>query len=235
VEQKDLTVRPIVGREELNLFSRLPYVFNEELADDLAAGRRRPGWMWVALRGDHLLARLAWWGRTGDDTPFLLDIFDIDDGGADRDRVDIGGSWQHSHGERLPARRIRQLRTHDQHDLALTQARRTVKTCGLACHALLVHGRVGVVVAAPEEHSRLGVAPERGSPSVRFILGHHSGLRNQPPVCLDGRGPEVGPADLRQNVREGFLRHRRAEAVGLCRELGGDDLVAGEDAMSRRG
>jgi RimJ/RimL family protein N-acetyltransferase len=88
VERNDLTVRPITGREELDLFSRLPYVLNEELADDLAAGRRRPEWMWVALRGDHLLARVAWWGRTGDDTPLLLDVFDIDDSSADR--VDIG-------------------------------------------------------------------------------------------------------------------------------------------------
>lgn len=88
VVQNDLTMRPIAGCEELNLFSRLPYVLNEELADDLAVGRRRPEWMWVALRGDHLLARVAWWGRTGDDAPFLLDIFDIDDSSADR--VDVG-------------------------------------------------------------------------------------------------------------------------------------------------
>ncbi len=87
-EQNDLTMRPIAGREDLDLFSRLPYVLNEELEDDLAAGRRRPEWMWVALRGDHLLARLAWWGRTGDDTPFLLDILDLDDNAADR--VEIG-------------------------------------------------------------------------------------------------------------------------------------------------
>lgn len=84
VEQNDLTIRPITGREELTLFSRLPYVLNEELDDDLTAGRRRPEWMWVALRGDHLLARAAWWGRVGDDTPYLLDVFDIDD------RVDVG-------------------------------------------------------------------------------------------------------------------------------------------------
>ncbi|MBP2704636.1 hypothetical protein JOL79_12510 [Microbispora sp. RL4-1S] len=90
VEQNDLTIRPITGREELDLFSRLPYVLNEELADDLAAGRRRPRWMWVALRGDRLLARAAWWGQSGDDTPVLLDVFDIDDSSTDRERVDIG-------------------------------------------------------------------------------------------------------------------------------------------------
>lgn len=87
-DQNDLTVRPIAGREELDLFSRLPYVLNEELADDLAAGRRRPEWMWIALRGDHVLARVAWWSRPGDDRPFLLDVFDVDDG--TEDRVDIG-------------------------------------------------------------------------------------------------------------------------------------------------
>jgi vancomycin aglycone glucosyltransferase len=96
VEQNDLTIRPITGRDELDLFSRLPYAFNEELADDLAAGRRRPEWMWVALRGDHLLARAAWWGRAGDDTPLLLDILDLDDSCAAFDRVDVGGRLLHT-------------------------------------------------------------------------------------------------------------------------------------------
>jgi GNAT superfamily N-acetyltransferase len=90
LEQNVLTMRPIAGREELGLFCRLPYALNEELEDDLAAGRRRPEWMWVALRGDRLLARVGWWGRTGDDTPFLLDIFDIDDSSTDRGCADIG-------------------------------------------------------------------------------------------------------------------------------------------------
>lgn len=83
-------MRPVAGREELGLFSRLPYVLNGELAGDLAAGRRRAEWMWVALRGDRLLARLAWWGQAGDATPLLLDVFDIDDGSGERDRVDTG-------------------------------------------------------------------------------------------------------------------------------------------------
>jgi RimJ/RimL family protein N-acetyltransferase len=87
VEQHDLIMRPIAGREELDLFCRLPYGLNHELDDDLVAGRRRPEWMWVALRGDRLVARVAWWCRAGNDFPFLLDVFDIDDGD---DRVDIG-------------------------------------------------------------------------------------------------------------------------------------------------
>ncbi|MET8145825.1 GNAT family N-acetyltransferase [Sphaerisporangium sp. NPDC005288] len=74
---QDLTMRPITGPEELDLFTRLPYMLDRELADDLRTGRRRPGWMWVALRGDRPTARLAWWSRPGDPAPFLLDIFDV--------------------------------------------------------------------------------------------------------------------------------------------------------------
>ena len=86
----DVKVRPIAGRDELGLFTRLPYVLNEELTGDLADGRRRPEWMWVALRGGQLLARAAWWSRSGADAPVLLDVLDIDDGSPDPARVDIG-------------------------------------------------------------------------------------------------------------------------------------------------
>jgi len=74
-EQNHLTIRPIAGPDELGLFSQLPYVINEELAADLEAGRRRPEWMWVALRGNRLVARAAWWGRPADSTPPILDVF----------------------------------------------------------------------------------------------------------------------------------------------------------------
>lgn len=77
--ENDLILRPIAGRAELDLFNRMPYVLNPELAGDLEAGRRRPEWMWIALRGDHLIARAAWWGRAGDDTPLVLDILDVED------------------------------------------------------------------------------------------------------------------------------------------------------------
>ncbi|GLH97031.1 N-acetyltransferase [Phytohabitans aurantiacus] len=73
-------MRPISGRDELDLFCRLTYTLDHELADDLDAGRRLPEWMWVALRGDHLVARVAWWG---DPDPELLDIFDIESGAVD--------------------------------------------------------------------------------------------------------------------------------------------------------
>jgi RimJ/RimL family protein N-acetyltransferase len=78
-----LTIRPISGPGEIELFNRLPYVLNEELADDLAAGRRRTEWMWVALRGDRLVARAAWWGQGGDAVPLQFDVFDFEAGSAD--------------------------------------------------------------------------------------------------------------------------------------------------------
>jgi RimJ/RimL family protein N-acetyltransferase len=90
VKQNDLIMRPISGREELDLFCQLPYTLNGELADDFGVGRRRPDWTWVALRGDRLLARAAWWCRPGGDLPQTLDIFDIDDHATDADRIDAG-------------------------------------------------------------------------------------------------------------------------------------------------
>ena len=53
------------GAEELDLFCTLTYTLDDELVDDLVSGRRRPQWMWVALRGEHLVARAAWWGSAG--------------------------------------------------------------------------------------------------------------------------------------------------------------------------
>lgn len=85
----DLTVRPISGPEELGLFLRLSYVLDHELADDLATGRRRPEWMWVALRGDRVVARIAWWSKDGKE-PLLLDFFDLDDTLPEPERGEAG-------------------------------------------------------------------------------------------------------------------------------------------------
>ncbi|SDZ41867.1 Protein N-acetyltransferase, RimJ/RimL family [Micromonospora pattaloongensis] len=78
LHQHDLTLRPITGPDELDLFNSLPYVLNDELGSDLAAGRRRPEWLWLALRGDRVVARAGWWSRAGDEHALLMDIFDID-------------------------------------------------------------------------------------------------------------------------------------------------------------
>jgi GNAT superfamily N-acetyltransferase len=77
------TFRPITGRDELDLFRRLPYVLDAELDGDLTAGRRRPEWLWVALDGDRLVAKVAWWARAGSAEPFLMDCFDFADGHDD--------------------------------------------------------------------------------------------------------------------------------------------------------
>ena len=75
--QHDLTLRPISGPDELDLFNHLPYVLNSQVAGDLAAGRRRPEWLWLALRGERVVARAGWWSRPGDRHPLLMDIFDL--------------------------------------------------------------------------------------------------------------------------------------------------------------
>lgn len=74
----ELTIRPLADAGELPLFQRLDYVLDDEIADDLAAGRRRPEWMWVVTRGERLLARAAWWSGGGD-VPESFDFFDVDD------------------------------------------------------------------------------------------------------------------------------------------------------------
>jgi RimJ/RimL family protein N-acetyltransferase len=73
----DLTLRPITGPGELDLFNRLPYVLNDEVADDLATGRRRPEWLWLALREGRVVARAGWWSREEGERPQEMDIFDL--------------------------------------------------------------------------------------------------------------------------------------------------------------
>ncbi|SCF65878.1 Protein N-acetyltransferase, RimJ/RimL family [Streptomyces sp. Ncost-T10-10d] len=86
---QELTIRPLAGPQELMLFNRLSYVLDHELAEDLESGRRRPEWMWVALRGEHVVARIAWWSRDGD-VPLFLDFFDLDDTLPEPERGEAG-------------------------------------------------------------------------------------------------------------------------------------------------
>ncbi|MDT9690166.1 GNAT family N-acetyltransferase [Streptomyces sp. P9(2023)] len=83
-------LRPLAGPEELALFRRLNYVLDHELADDLATGRRVPAWMWVALRGDRVLARLSWWTNKAGGEPLALDFFDLDPELPEQERAGIG-------------------------------------------------------------------------------------------------------------------------------------------------
>ena len=84
----DLTIRPITGPDELDLFNRFPHQFNEELAGDLRDGHRQPQWLWVALRDGRLAARAGWWARPGNEHPDALDLLDLDDSGRP-EAVDI--------------------------------------------------------------------------------------------------------------------------------------------------
>jgi RimJ/RimL family protein N-acetyltransferase len=75
----DLTIRPITGPDELDLFCRIPYALNAELEGDLRASRRRPDWLWMALRGNRVVARVAWWASEAGRDPYAMDIFDTED------------------------------------------------------------------------------------------------------------------------------------------------------------
>ncbi|WP_031086419.1 GNAT family N-acetyltransferase [Streptomyces sp. NRRL WC-3549] len=86
----DLIIRHLEGPEELGLFLGLPYVLDHEVADDLAAGRRPPEWMWVALRGGRVAARLSWWTDERGGGPRFLDFFDLDDTLPEPERGEIG-------------------------------------------------------------------------------------------------------------------------------------------------
>jgi RimJ/RimL family protein N-acetyltransferase len=84
---RGVTIRPLSGLGELDLFRSLTYTLDEELLEDLGSGRRRPEWMWVALRGGRLVARAAWWGSPVDEAPSVLDFLDI---ARDPDRIEVG-------------------------------------------------------------------------------------------------------------------------------------------------
>lgn len=79
VSEDHLTVGPLSGRDDLDLFRSIPYVLNKELEGDLDAGRRRFDWLWVALREKRLVGRVGWWARSADDPPLVLDILDVSD------------------------------------------------------------------------------------------------------------------------------------------------------------
>jgi len=83
----DLVIRPLADAQELDLFCALSYSLDHELADDLAHGRRRPEWLWVALRDGRLEARAAWWGGAVNAVPSVLDFVDVSNA---PDRIDIG-------------------------------------------------------------------------------------------------------------------------------------------------
>ncbi|MGI9822882.1 GNAT family N-acetyltransferase [Agromyces sp. Marseille-Q5079] len=85
-------IRHLRDPREVAFFNRLPYTLNHEIADDLAQGRRRLEWTWLAVRGDRLLGRLALWSPAGATEPAQLDVFDLDDALSDDEQHDVGSA-----------------------------------------------------------------------------------------------------------------------------------------------
>jgi RimJ/RimL family protein N-acetyltransferase len=84
----DLVIRPLAPGEE-HLFEQLSApalvgvaAFGRSYRATAAAGEYRPEWTWVALRGDTVVARAAWWSPPGDNEPVALDWFDLTDADA---------------------------------------------------------------------------------------------------------------------------------------------------------
>ncbi|PRX99096.1 GNAT family N-acetyltransferase [Allonocardiopsis opalescens] len=79
-------IRPLRAGEE-HLFLSLPdpgllgmAYAGRDFRATLAARQYRPEWTWVALRGDRVVARAAWWAGPDDTEPRTLDWFDIAEG-----------------------------------------------------------------------------------------------------------------------------------------------------------
>ncbi len=84
----DLLVRPLVAGEA-DLFLSMPddglvgiQITGRDYRAVADLGQYRPEWTWVALRGDKVVARAAWWAGPDDDKPIALDWFDFTDADA---------------------------------------------------------------------------------------------------------------------------------------------------------
>jgi RimJ/RimL family protein N-acetyltransferase len=97
------SIRHLSSADELELFNSIPYTLNDEIADDLEHGRRRLDWMWVALRGDRLVGRIAWWSTADAAGPEQLDVFDVDDSLPADEARSVGASLLEAAGAHVLA------------------------------------------------------------------------------------------------------------------------------------
>jgi RimJ/RimL family protein N-acetyltransferase len=85
----DLVVRPLVaGEEELFLSLTEPALvgvqsIGRDYRELTELRQYRPEWTWVALRGERVVARAAWWGGPEEDKPIALDWLDFRAGESD--------------------------------------------------------------------------------------------------------------------------------------------------------
>jgi hypothetical protein len=221
--QHDLILRPVTGPDELDLFNSLPYVLNDEVAGDLAAGRRRPEWLWLALRGDRVVARAGWWSRAGDQHPLLMDIFDIDHDTDDGVRllktalpaVVPAGATPPEYGRFLPA----DWRDHDYTRQAVDDRMGALERVGakLFVERLRLEWRPGTPVA--ELSGRLTFRPVRNAGELIELMSWsrlHSrcARRRYGPARSAERAADPGRHRRRQRahgggLRPGRLRHLR--------------------------
>ncbi|MGC2192508.1 MAG: GNAT family N-acetyltransferase [Candidatus Dormiibacterota bacterium] len=203
--QSDLTIRPIVDAKELDLFLTLSYVLDGELADDLASGRRRPEWLWVALRGGRVVARAGWWGSGDDPEPSVLDVLDVSE---DADRVDVGVELLRTASAKLfpagtnPPDYIRFIptdwREHSGSRQIVEERMAIAARTGaqLLVERLRLEWRPGTAISAPS--GRLAFRP----------VGDDADLVDLMTLVMDGTLDAHSRADLtRMSAREGAVRH----------------------------
>jgi RimJ/RimL family protein N-acetyltransferase len=77
----DLVIRALAeGEEQLfNSLSATGLVGRAAAGERYSADEYRPEWSWLALRGNTVVARAAWWGGPDDAEPIALDWFDFTD------------------------------------------------------------------------------------------------------------------------------------------------------------
>ncbi|MFF2371262.1 GNAT family N-acetyltransferase [Agromyces sp. NPDC058110] len=85
-------IRHLTGPDQVDFFCGIPYALNHEMADDLAGGRRRLEWTWMAVRDGRLLGRLALWSPAGAVTPSQLDLFDVEPALPEGEQRDVGAA-----------------------------------------------------------------------------------------------------------------------------------------------
>ncbi|WP_370935634.1 GNAT family N-acetyltransferase [Amycolatopsis sp. cg13] len=205
MDHAELTLRPITGPEELDLFCQLAYALDHELADDLAAGRRRPDWMWVALRGGELVARAAWWGRADEPVPFLLDVFDLEDPavGARLLRTAMAeilprGTRPPAYNRMIPAEWREEAATRSVVEDRMTALEQT--GAKLLAERLRFEWRPGTPVAPPR--NRLLFRPIRDADEILDLMTR----------VLDGTLDAHSRDDLtRMSAREAAIRHYEDE------------------------
>ncbi|MGV9298100.1 GNAT family N-acetyltransferase [Amycolatopsis sp. NPDC003676] len=205
MDHAELTLRPITGPEELDLFCQLAYALDHELADDLADGRRRPDWMWVALRGGELVARAAWWGRADEPVPFLLDVFDLEDVavGAQLLRTAMAevlpiGTRPPAYNRMIPAEWREEAATRSVVEDRMTALEQT--GAKLLAERLRFEWRPGTPVAPPR--NRLLFRPIRDADEILDLMAR----------VLDGTLDAHSRDDLtRMSAREAAIRHYEDE------------------------